>query len=195
MSTSGDPALSHSRRPSTLDIFCMNENRRSSTRLRYWSKSSRSSPPMRTGDLNSSTNDLPSVRIPLWPSSSCCHVSSASGARAVLEVTAVTTTSGNPSPVRNAAMAAEVLHLLADLRDSSIYGKNMRRCAGFEWQCRVEARPSADRQASRVRLVRPQNVRTAISAGSASSEVISSSSLTSVTEQPAMSSDVQYSPT
>ena len=41
----------------------------------------------------------------------------------------------------------------------------------------------------------PQNIRTAISAGSASSEVISSSSLTSVTEQPAMSSDVQYSPT
>ena len=35
----------------------------------------------------------------------------------------------------------------------------------------------------------------AISAGSDSSETISSSSFTSVTEQPAMSSDVQYSPT
>lgn len=48
-----------------------------------------------------------------------------------------------------------------------------------------------------LRVSRPggQNTRIGISAGSASRSEISSSSRTSVTEAPAMSSEVQYSPT
>ena len=56
---------------------------------------------MRTGRSNSSTNGSSSFRIPLWPSSSLFHVSSASVARAVVMATPVTTTLGNPFPVAN----------------------------------------------------------------------------------------------
>src|SRR4029453_9192550 len=68
---------------------------------------------MRTGDLNSPTNGLSNTRTPLSPSSRSCHVFSASGASEVVDATAVTTTSANPSPVLNGAMLP-FLHLLAD---------------------------------------------------------------------------------
>ena len=63
-----------------------------------------SEPPMRTGDLKSETNEESNSRMPLWPSSKFCHVISASDASEVVDATAVTTTSANPSPVLNGAM-------------------------------------------------------------------------------------------
>ena len=104
VSISGDPAWAQSRRPSNVDICCMYDSRRFSTRFSCSSKVSTSCPPMSTGDSKSPMNGLSSTRMPLWPSSNCCQVSSASGARGVVDATAVTTTSSNPSPVVSAAM-------------------------------------------------------------------------------------------
>ena len=101
VSISGDPALAHSRRLSTVDIFCMNDVRRRSMRLSSSSNVSTSWPPIRTGESNSPMNHLSSSRMPLCPSISRCQVCSASAARGVVDATAVTTTS---TPVLNAAM-------------------------------------------------------------------------------------------
>jgi hypothetical protein len=109
VSTSGDPALLQTRRLSTVDIFCMYDVRRRSTRSSCSSKVSTSCPPMRTGESNSATNGLSSTRMPLRASSRSFHVSSASEATGVVDATAVTTTSTNPSPVLNGAMPAEFL--------------------------------------------------------------------------------------
>ena len=74
VSTSGEPAFSQTRRPSTVDIFCRYDSRRSSTRVSSPSKSSSRWPPMRTGRSYCSTNGSSSVRIPLCPSSSFFQV-------------------------------------------------------------------------------------------------------------------------
>ncbi|COV86813.1 Uncharacterised protein [Mycobacterium tuberculosis] len=92
VSTSGEPAFSHRRRLSTVDIRCRYPIRRSSIRVSWWSNSSSRCPPMRTGRSNSSTNGSSSVRIPLWRSSNNFHVVSASVASAVVMAMPVTTT-------------------------------------------------------------------------------------------------------
>src|SRR5271154_1006153 len=105
VSTSGEPASAHPRRPTTVDIFCRCRNRRSSTRVSSWSKSSSRCPPMRTGRSNSSTKESSSLRIPLCLSSSFVQVLSASVANAVVIAMPVTTTSGKPFPVESRAIA------------------------------------------------------------------------------------------
>ena len=74
-----------------------------------------------------------------------------------------------------------------------------RRAPTSATTCACSSRPgdrTGHERAERPRPVRgAQNTRLAISAGASSSSVISSSSWTSVSDAPAMSSDVQYSPT
>ena len=67
-STSGEPACSHTRRPSTVDILCRYDSRRSSTRVSSLSKSSSRCPPMRTGRSYCSTNgssSMPNTALPV----------------------------------------------------------------------------------------------------------------------------------
>src|ERR1700739_4059410 len=108
-STSGDPALPHTRRLNTVDIFCRYDNLRSSTLVSSWSKSSSRCPPIRTGRSYCSTNESASLRIPLCPSSNFFHVLSAPVARAVVIATALTTTLGKPFPVDNRVILRDSL--------------------------------------------------------------------------------------
>lgn len=74
VSTSGLPAVSHNRRPSTVDIWPMYESRCCSTRPSLSANASVSCPPMRTGESNSSTNGLsrPGCHFGLPAAASTC---------------------------------------------------------------------------------------------------------------------------